>query len=82
MKYVKTISKTIFQQNGKMALLGGNSCFMAIDPEDDAVVALKKKVGENEIAIVRSSAVQEKVTDDDIPTEEKGDLTQVELNYV
>lgn len=71
----------IFQDN-KMALLGSNDCFMAIDPEDDALVALKKRVGEAEIAIIRSNFVKESSAGDDIVAEEKGNLDEVELNYV
>lgn len=55
---------------------------MSIDPEDDAVVALRKVAGEAEFAIIRSCAVKEKNTEEDIPTEEQGDLSQVEINYV
>ncbi|GAB0092719.1 FRG1 [Sergentomyia squamirostris] len=66
----------------RMALLGANNCFMSIDPEDDAVVALKKKVGDAEIAVVRSYATKEDEEVEVKPTEEMGDLSQVEINYV
>lgn len=69
-------------QDGKMALFGANSCFMAIDPEDDALICLRKKVGDAEVAIIRTCAVKVKNTTDDIPTEEKGNLAEVEINYV
>lgn len=66
-----------------MALLGATSCFMSIDPEDDALVALRKSVGEHEVAIVRSNAYRGEVIDKNAPIEEKiEDLDQVELNYV
>lgn len=55
---------------------------MAIDPEDDAVAALRKVAGEAEIAVIRSCSVQEKNTGDELPTEEQGNLSQVEINYV
>uniref|UniRef100_A0A0K8TUK4 Protein FRG1 homolog n=1 Tax=Tabanus bromius TaxID=304241 RepID=A0A0K8TUK4_TABBR len=69
-------------ENGKMALQSETGHFMAIDPEDDACVALRKKVGEAEICTVRSCAPREDEVHDEEPTEEKGDLSQVEINYV
>lgn len=69
-------------QDGQMALQAANGCFLAIDPEDDAVVALRKKVGEAEIAVIRTCAVRETDPVDDAPTEEQGSLTEVEINYV
>lgn len=69
-------------QDGKMALQAANGCFLAIDPEDDAVVALRKKVGEAEYAVIRSSTVRNTDPVDDGPTEEKGSLAEVEINYV
>ncbi|XP_055638296.1 protein FRG1 homolog [Toxorhynchites rutilus septentrionalis] len=69
-------------QNGKMALLAVNGCFISVDPEDDAVVAIKKKVGENEICIIRSCAVREQKNTKEVAVEEEGDLDQVEINYV
>ena len=70
-------------ENGKMALLGATSCFMSIDPEDDALVALRKSVGEHEVAIIRSNAYRGEVIDKNAPIEEKiEDLDQVEINYV
>ena len=65
-----------------MALLGANSCFVSVDPEDDAFVALRKKVGESEIVVIRSCAHKDLNTKDDEPTEEKGNLAQVEINYM
>lgn len=69
-------------QDGKMALQAASGCFLAIDPEDDAVVALRKKVGEAEIAVIRTCAVRETDPVDDAPTEEQGSLAEVEINYV
>lgn len=69
-------------QDGKMALQSANGSFLAIDPEDDAVVALRKKVGEAEIAVIRTCAVRETGPVDDAPTEEQGSLAEVEINYV
>lgn len=69
-------------EDGQMAILAANSNFLAIDPEDDALVCLRKKVGADEVLTIRSCAVLEKNTSDDVPTEEKGDLSQVEINYI
>ncbi|EAT41515.1 AAEL006845-PA [Aedes aegypti] len=63
-------------EGGKMALLAANGCFVSVDPEDDAVVALKKKVGENEVCVVRSCAAREEKTTKDVAVEEEGDLDQ------
>lgn len=64
-----------------MALLSETGHFMSIDPEDDACVALRKKVSEHEICQIRCSAPRDDVKDEE-PTEEKGNLTEVEKNYV
>lgn len=69
---------------GKLALQAvANSCFVAVRPSDDALVAIRSVAGAAEELTIRSLA--ERVTQtgkDDVPTEEKGDLMQVELNYV
>lgn len=36
-------------ENGKTAILTNNGNFLSVDPEDDALVALRKKVGAEEI---------------------------------
>lgn len=69
-------------ENGQMALQGGNGCFMGVDPEDDAIVALRKRVGENEVAVIRSCNERDTGVKDVRPAEEKGDIAQVEINYV
>lgn len=69
-------------EGGKMALLAANGCFVSVDPEDDAVVALKKKVGDNEVCVVRSCAEREQKNTKEVAVEEEGDLDQVEINYV
>lgn len=65
-----------------MALQAANTCFVAIDPEDDAVVALRKTVGEAEVCSIRTCAVRETNPVDEQPVEEQGSLAEVELNYV
>lgn len=65
-----------------MALLSATGCFMAVDPENDDVVAASRKVGPNEILRVRSSAPQDNTGEDEGPSEEKGNIGDVEENYV
>lgn len=69
---------------GRLALQSAaNSCFVAVDPEDDALVALRKTAGAAEVLTVRCAGVRpETGAKDDVPTEEKGDLSQVEINYM
>ncbi|KAE8738395.1 hypothetical protein FOCC_FOCC016116 [Frankliniella occidentalis] len=69
-------------EDGKMALLSSTGCFMAVDPENDDVVASNRKVGPNEILRVRSSAPQDTTGEDEGPSEEKGNIHEVEENYV
>lgn len=70
-------------ENGKTAILAANGCFLSIDPEDDALVALRKQVGAEEILTIRSCNVRVLEEVDDVPVEEKeDDLGQVEINYV
>ncbi|XP_069681071.1 protein FRG1 homolog [Periplaneta americana] len=69
-------------QDGKMALLGCNSCFMSVAPDDDSVVAMSRKVGPDEVVQVRSHAVREVQPGSELPQEEQGSLAQVEVNYV
>lgn len=65
-----------------MALQAANGSFVSIDPEDDAVVALHKSVGEAEICNIRTCAVRETSSGDEPPAEEQGSLAEVEVNYV
>lgn len=68
-------------EDGKMALLSDLGFFMSIDPEDDACVALRKKVTDLEICKVRCNAPKNIIVDE-TPSEEKGNLAEVEKNYV
>lgn len=70
-------------ENGKLALLGANGCFMSVDPEDDALVAIKKNVGDHEVVVIRNGSPREDDTLEELPVEEKAeDLSQIEVNYV
>lgn len=65
-----------------MALQAYNTCFMAIDREDDTLVALSKRAGADQILQLRTQIVREVDKTEEIPTEEQGNLAQVEINYV
>ncbi|XP_052867724.1 protein FRG1 homolog isoform X1 [Anopheles cruzii] len=71
----------VFEQ-GKTALLAANGCFVSVDPEDDALVAIKKKVGNEEVCVIRSCIDRENISSKEVPVEESGDLDQVEINFV
>lgn len=67
-------------ENGRMALLSANRCFVSIDEEDDALVALRKVVGANEVCIIRSNAFRGEVISSSAPIEEKiENLDQVNI---
>jgi protein FRG1 len=66
-----------------MAIQAANSCFLSIDDEDDTLVAVRKKVGDNEVCIIRSNAHRGEVILKNAPIEEKVEnLSQIEENYV
>jgi protein FRG1 len=69
-------------QDGKLALLGCNSCFMSVEPNDDSLVAISRTVGSDEIAQIRSHAMREVRPGCNLPEEEQGSLAQIEVNYV
>lgn len=66
-----------------MAILAANNCFLSIDEEDDTLVAVRKKVGPDEICVIRSNAYRGEIISKNAPIEEKSDnLDQIEENYV
>lgn len=69
-------------QDGKLALLGCNNCFMSVARNDDSVVAISRTVGSDEIIQIRSHAVREVRPGSNLPEEEQGSLAQIEVNYV
>ncbi|XP_026481956.1 protein FRG1 homolog [Ctenocephalides felis] len=69
-------------EDGKTALLGPRNNFVAVDPEDDAIVALSKKASADEYVVIRTMNERENEEQIEVPSEEKGNLKEVELNYV
>ena len=69
-------------QDGKLAIQGYNNCFLSIDPKEDTFVANSKTVTDINIVQVRSQSVKEVNPLKDVPTEEQGSVSQIELNYV
>ncbi|XP_045469968.1 protein FRG1 homolog [Harmonia axyridis] len=69
-------------QDGKLALQGYNDCFLGVDPDDDGIVARAKTASQNEMISIRSHTAREVNPLKDVPTEEQGDIQQIEVNYV
>ncbi|XP_078602736.1 protein FRG1-like [Branchiostoma floridae x Branchiostoma japonicum] len=68
-------------QEGKMALLAGNSCFVSCNDSGD-IVATTKTAGEGEMIKIRTNVERVKKQKVDVPDEEKGSLKEAEVNYV
>ncbi|XP_058795183.1 protein FRG1 homolog [Phymastichus coffea] len=68
-------------QDGKMAILGNNNCFLSV-AEDDDIVCNKSTAGPSEYVWVRTMAQQIEDPTKDGPKEEQGSLEEVEVNYV
>lgn len=69
-------------QDGKLALLGANNRFMTLDEESESIMCNKQKAEATEMIKIRTQAEREEDMKPVIPDEEKGNVGQIELNYV
>jgi len=71
-------------QDGKLALMAPNGCFVNCNEELDIVATSKSASKENYIKIRSNSERKEKSEKDELPVEERtaGDMKECEVNYV
>lgn len=65
-----------------MAILASTGCFICIRDEDDSLVAINRTVGLNELVKVRLSAVEDTEEEVNKLDEKKGNIKDIEKNYV
>jgi len=66
-------------QDGQLALLGHNGCFLSID-EDSRIICRSRTAGDEEMIRIRSNAERNKFVDTR-PEEERGTLKDAEIKY-
>lgn len=71
----------IFQDN-KLAILSSTGCFISIRDEDDSLVAKNRTAGPNELVKVRLQAIENTEEAIDKLDEKKGNIKDIEKNYV
>ncbi|XKL61631.1 hypothetical protein PGB90_001464 [Kerria lacca] len=70
-------------QDGKLALLSSNGCFMSVRQSDDTIVVASRTAGENEYIHIRYLAsIREQDPLENVPLEERGSVKDIEKNYV
>ena len=56
---------------------------MSVRDSDDTIIVTSRKASDNEFIQIRyTAAVKEKDPLTDVPTEERGDVSEIEVNYV
>jgi len=71
----------VFQDN-KLAILASTGCFISIRDEDDSLVAKSRTAGPNELVKVRLHAIENTEEEIDKLDEKKGNIKDIEKNYV